>query len=244
MNKNSTANKIQDLVSKGKLGEAIEFLIGDLEDRTEISILSGRYKELRRKNRLNVIGEDEANIQRNRIQESVLALTKENYKNKVKVNLPLPHKTIYTIIIAATLFAFCIVLALIIMQYNSNFKEIPSDVPSGKPNQEYYEDKPDNRGEIIPPHEKFKKPKNPIPNSKILNEIIKYKGKPIENAYFKIEGYKSCNSSISNDRGEVRAEIPITLYKSDNMFHFLIYQNDELLYSKKMRFENLDLNKY
>jgi len=239
MNKNSTAKKIQNLVSQGKLGEAIEFLKNNSEDQIEISLLSNRYNELNRKIGLDVIREAEATIERNKIASSLLKIADGNKEDATNNDRPKSNN-------AQRILAVCALLTLVFSLY-IYFGNKQVNKKNTIPRMEEKEDslifipKDTINGKIATPKpSKFKK----TSNSKILNPIIRYKGKPIEKAYFMVEGCKGCKSSISNKSGEVKAEIPISLYESTNVFNFLIYSKDSLLYSKKMGFENLELNRY
>lgn len=256
MGENSIAKTIQDLVSQGKLDEAIDFLKDNIENQSEVVQLSSRYHELNRKIRLNFISEAEVSIERNKITSAVLAIVegcngnneKSNSfidKHKNNQNQKTTSKITYTVVVT-TIIAACAVLTLV-FTISSKLGHKPINI--AKPDQEsqintQIKDLKDNhnvKNEVTASHDQ---PKNPNTNTKILNEVIKYKGIPIENAYFVIENCKSCNSSVSNNKGEVQAEIPFSFYKRNNWLNFLIYSDDTMLYAKKMRFTNLDFNKY
>lgn len=258
MNKNSKLKLVQDLVSQGKLEEAIELLKNNIKDQNQISLLSNRYQELNKKIRLNTVGEVEANIERNKITSAVLAMAeghnlKSNSFNDKHKTIQDPkittnsNKVTYSIVIT-TIIAACAVFTLI----QNNLENNQDNLDKNKPEQQQQfdgqtkpkEDKSNSENEASPSNHQTKKLKNPIVNSKILNEIIKYKGMPIENAYFIVENCKSCNSSISNERGEVSAKIPLQVYDSKIRYNFQVYSQDSLLYYKKMRFTSIDLNRY
>jgi len=71
--------------------------------------------------------------------------------------------------------------------------------------------------------------------------IIKYKGKPISDAYFRIESYES---SKSDNTGVIRCTLPLSILNSQKEFDFYVYEHDTLLYKKSMRFRNLDFNHF
>lgn len=77
-----------------------------------------------------------------------------------------------------------------------------------------------------------------------LSQIIKFKGKPLQNAYFKIEGCKSCISTQTNETGFANIKIPKSLYEDGLTHRFYVYQSDSLIYQKSMRFVNFQLDEY
>lgn len=71
---------ITSLIVKGKTEAALEQLLTALENTdvyNDAILLSGRYNDLARKNRLGVISSEEAAISQNRIVNSILELSKE-----------------------------------------------------------------------------------------------------------------------------------------------------------------------
>jgi len=249
MDVNSISKKVQDLVGEGKLENAIEFLKENAEDQSEIAQLSCQYYELKRKDKLNIISEAEVSIERNKITSAVLAISEGD---SVKTTEPNSKNDRPKSNAAQKVLALCVVLTLAFSLYVF-FGDKNGSVPEAKPKEHQQidsqtnvveEDKPNGKNEASVSNGQPKKTKNTSTNSKMLNEIIKYKGIPIEKAYFIVEDCNDCNSSISNKKGEVKANIPLDTYKSRNKFNFLVYSNDTFLYAKKMRFTSLDFNKY
>ncbi len=91
----------------------------------------------------------------------------------------------------------------------------------------------ENKTEIRPPYKKNK-----------IETTILYKGKPVKNAYFSIRDCSTCKSTKSGINGIVTISVPEELIRSDNEHDFDVFAGDSLLYSRSMRFSNLNLNKY
>ena len=77
-----------------------------------------------------------------------------------------------------------------------------------------------------------------------LQETIRYKGKPVPNAYFTISGCSECKSTLSGKDGSTKIKIPAEAYNDGRTHDFYVYASDTLLYHKAMRFINFQLNKY
>ncbi len=77
-----------------------------------------------------------------------------------------------------------------------------------------------------------------------INEILRYKGKILKDAYFKIGDCNNCFSTITEADGIAKFNAPIEYVEDDNVLDFYVYTSDTLIYHKAMRFSNLQFNKY
>lgn len=77
-----------------------------------------------------------------------------------------------------------------------------------------------------------------------ISKVIKYKGLPLENAYFTIDACQNCSSTKTAKDGITQINIPNEIYKDGLTHQFYVYQGDSLLYQKSMRFINLQLDEY
>ncbi|PCJ91962.1 MAG: hypothetical protein COA50_16060 [Flavobacteriaceae bacterium] len=77
-----------------------------------------------------------------------------------------------------------------------------------------------------------------------IKQILQYKGKILQKAYFNIAECNSCTSSKTGSDGVTYADIPFSLLNDDREFDFFVYRADTLLYHRSMRFSNLEFNKY
>jgi len=77
-----------------------------------------------------------------------------------------------------------------------------------------------------------------------IQELLQYKGKNIEDAYFKVNNCDDCTSSTTGKDGIARVAIPKKIIESDKEYDFYVYRGDTLLYHKSMRFSDLQFNTY
>lgn len=77
-----------------------------------------------------------------------------------------------------------------------------------------------------------------------INELIQYKGKILENAYFTIGNCNNCISSITGVDGMAKLNVPYQYFEDDNVLDFYIFTSDTLVYHKAMRLTNVQFNKY
>ncbi len=91
-----------------------------------------------------------------------------------------------------------------------------------------------------------KKIKKPIEENTVveIQQPLRYKGKPLDSAYFAVAKCTSCTSSLSGKDGLAKARIPKTLLEDDKEYDFYVYSADTLVYQKSMRFSDLQFNTY
>ncbi|MFK7980266.1 MAG: hypothetical protein AB8G86_09820 [Saprospiraceae bacterium] len=107
MNKQQIKNNINDLLSKGEAKKAIDFLLGKTQSRQkeEVIILSNRYIEIRRKQRIGIVTLQEEQLELNRINASLLQITDkliiennqkmtQSFKSDHKQELKLPKSNL------------------------------------------------------------------------------------------------------------------------------------------------------
>ena len=76
-----------------------------------------------------------------------------------------------------------------------------------------------------------------------IEEVILYKGKLVNDAYFTVTKCNSCKSSITKSNGIAIAHIPKEIYNSNREYDFYVFKENILLYHKSMRFTDLQFNK-
>ena len=64
--------------------------------------------------------------------------------------------------------------------------------------------------------------KSPKRGKVFIYPLLAYQGKPLENAYVKIEGCAQCSSSVSTKSGKVTLAIPSDIYTADRFLEFTI----------------------
>ncbi len=69
---NQVKNQTRRLISKGKTKNAIDLLLQELKANNDVILISNMFNELERKIIAHVISNDEANIERNKINDSIL----------------------------------------------------------------------------------------------------------------------------------------------------------------------------
>ncbi len=77
-----------------------------------------------------------------------------------------------------------------------------------------------------------------------IEETILFKGKTIPNAYFVVRNCIQCKSTKSGFDGRVTISVPVDFIEGDEEYDFDVFVEDSLLYSRSMRFSNLNFNKY
>lgn len=77
-----------------------------------------------------------------------------------------------------------------------------------------------------------------------IEKTILYRGKAVKDAYFSIRNCDDCISTKSGIDGKVAISVPMEFIESDKEYEFDVFVGDSLLYSRSMRFSNLNLNKY
>ncbi len=82
---------------------------------------------------------------------------------------------------------------------------------------------------------------NPVAS---LEKVLKYRGKILHGAYFKIADCKGCTSTVTTKDGVARVTVPSQLIKDDKFHDFYVYAADTLVYHRAMRFSNLEFNTY
>ena len=90
----------------------------------------------------------------------------------------------------------------------------------------------------------FSKTKKEIVKKFKIREILRYKGRILKNAYFKIGNCNTCTSTITGIDGIANLDVPLKIIKNDIVRDFYIYTADTLVYHKAMRISNLQFNKY
>jgi len=91
MDKQQIKNEINELISKGKTKKAIDFLLDKTQSnqKEEVIILSNRFNEIKRKQRMGVITPQEEQLELNRINSSILQIIYElNIENNTILTQP------------------------------------------------------------------------------------------------------------------------------------------------------------
>lgn len=74
-----------------------------------------------------------------------------------------------------------------------------------------------------------------------IKKTIKYQGRILQNAYFEVNGYRS---SLTGLDGIATIEVPNHITKDGKEYDFNVFVSDTLLYSRSMRFSQLEFNSY
>jgi len=84
-------DRIRDLIAKGKLDQALT-LLSEQYNSNEITLLQGRIKKLNRDNRMGILTNSEANLERNKITAATLDLLTELAKEKEEASSSTPTR--------------------------------------------------------------------------------------------------------------------------------------------------------
>lgn len=123
-------------------------------------------------------------------------------------------------------------------------KEGTSDLEISGAGKSANQEKEPSNYELPPKTNQPKVSKNRLNDFINISHIIKYRGKPIENAHFIVDGCQTCKSTITSSDGIAEVKVPKDLFEDGLTHQFLVFRADSLIYQKSMRFLNLQLDEY